>query len=423
MYLQLGFFVMGMAVVSNAAEFTKPNHMSFGCLNSAYSFASNGHCALELRLDKKEAAKLKDATWPYFRSAKSQEFRKSIRQWRVEVSDLDDYYDVFTRAKPYALQFNKEMFSIVDDVLETSSRKKRFRELLTQANLRKGDFDCLMRMHDLDVDRMKFRELQTKLHEAHQLLNVNTLQHLELSQYRIAKRMLSTQIDADELARIAGEDFLGDLGVRRGSSAAQTDFDEVPLMLLSRSKVLVELEVTARQLEELRPRLKELRNDYNAKSAVQLASLGGNPKDIQDELTGWNKAVHSQISEVLNEVQLNRLRQLVFQHHLRSFNLQLALNAAERNDVRIEIDPLLSRWVQIEAFYESQIASFNQHYEILAWLVGERECRRLCGKVNIVHSLWRHHDIDRDEEILRAVQARHSFPPRRKPNPRRNPRR
>jgi len=409
---------VGSSDEDDMRDLPRPSFVDLGCVVRAYLSASDGFAIQELELDPDAARSLDGLARSLGSSPLYQTLLSKTKKWNaVPEWDAEAYYrQALVAERPFVDKFNDEVLGKIDSTLDSPKKSRRFRQILTQNMLRRGEFDGLITLHDIDVDLEDYLALQKEIRD---IGKGSRAPSEETLRYRGGLRLVEEHLSPDEIARAAGEEYSGDLGKRK--PATPTRLDLVPLEIINKPPIQVALSLTIEQVISLRETLDSLNRKYNERKEFDVATFGQDAKSVGELMDSWNADIVQRLEQILSDDQMLRLRQLVFQRHVRDLFIAKALQiTGEPYDRSVDRGDA-SNWVQAEVYYKRQAYQLKRGFDIFASLVGSRKVERLCGKIVLSPSIYRTLDRKRDTEAMN--QAIRILSEEKLTKPKSNPRR
>ena len=149
------------------AEVTRPKYLTLGGLVTAYAITSTSMFCEELELSPQQ----QDAIGGLHEQFLSSDMRRTYMAAKARAGrgtrfgqpwDAMGYFEgVFSEETEFIETFNRIVFKSLDEVLESGSKSRRLRELLTQMSLQRQDFETAIRINEIKITAAQFCLLYT----------------------------------------------------------------------------------------------------------------------------------------------------------------------------------------------------------------------------------------------------------------------
>lgn len=399
-YVVTAFMLLGsLAFGEEQAEKFKLDRRreTFGYLIHGYGLLLESSMARDLGFDAsdKECQKLTLIAERYLAEGLPRT-RRRLDSLIPGVSDIDSYLIVAEGERGEAEKLKSSFFSLVDEVLTKRRTKLRFKELLTQRMIQRGDWSGLIVLHDLRVDRSKLKDVLVRSTASVHGHGQGTR---DILRARAAKRLLSEVHDSVPVDSAFGVECEFTLCAK--SPGPVVGYDPSWQELLGKATVIRELKLSVAQVVKLRLVLEQLNSKYTLPNATKYAVGVLLTTNVEEMFADWNSAIEKAISEVLTDEQTKRLRELVFQSHLRNLEFERALAGAKFPQKKL--DPNMHVWVQSEEHYRNWMLSFSNGMKDFVELVGALKAKSLVGEISLPASVFS--DFPEDKVLRETVLA------------------
>ena len=174
-------------------------------------------------------------------------------------------------------------------------------------------------------------------------------------------------------------------------------------------------------------RLQSQRDEEEAWTSEKQIMRGATParaREISALMERWREEQWKHVGNVLEEDQVVRLKQILFQHHCSRVQIPWALfMAAKPFDPDNRDHGMIANDVQEQANFRWQAERLSKAFDALAETIGKSKARKVCGELTVfphIFAAGKEFDAERYKEINNKLfKGGNSTNPRREGNSRR----
>ena len=280
-------------------------------------------------------------------------------------------------------------------------RYARFRQLYTQSLLRDGVFDSVITLNDLDVTPEQYATLHRVV--AKKLRNSprrDSTEWTRRSRYRAALRRLVEPNIGSESREFFGAEVPFVFQSPVSVDAEEEDSIGIELAsLFTRPRIQQQLEMTVKQAREANEIFSNLMEE-RGKASRTIEQVESSEK--RDRIArSFKESMLTKLEELFEQDQIPAFKRAACQFFIIQGELQDALRLG---GISVQIEDEGEEWSLIcaEAQYRNAVEDIRFGLEVLSEIVGERQAKRLCGKIVLPGTPW---DISEDEEYLKKVHV------------------
>lgn len=398
--------------------------VTLGGVDLAYSLVAYDNLFVdELKLGEEQKLNLETLFEEWMRS----DLRREIEALKADsASSGDQRFKDFESHWTFVRALNDKVLSDIDAVVKSPTKKRRFRQLLSQALARFGHYESLIRLHGDAVDLKKYNEVR----EAFRSVNQPELEK------RVAMEVaVDLLVESKYTQRELIEDRLGGPFHFRQRHAVRVDLESPSIpdlriskyarddmgKLLRQSEVHRELKMTPRRASEAT----KLGLEYRLLPTLVSDSLS-KPELAMVKAQKWMKEFEAKVDSVLSIEQEKRLRQILLQQYLREGDFEWALRSIS-NEVAVitpsisnELALLQNDW-QAMVYFTYEARKLLLARRILEDSFGELKVGRYFGRMTLTpRTPWEDESNRERHRELRRLALREFAQAQRPENVRRN---
>ena len=415
--MQLRFLVLfGLCTIPTLCFGEKaPYNLQIGCPISAYSMARSVVGVQFLSVSEAEQKEI-SISREIFRSLYSPELRETRSQFQSDWKP-ETYLEWLKKSK-FSRESCDYVFEDLDKIITEPSRQKTLRELFMQRALRQHDLDAIIILHKLDISLEKYENFYELVKESPP--EQNPKYRIEACMDLLVENELLTE---EELKAACGERVTIS-GKSKGyiggyARYAGRYYQDAPMRYLQKGTVQAELSVSIKKLDEIRRMIKFVLDRQSEARAQQimLSSTSAKAREISALIERWREEQWKHVGNVLEEDQVVRLKQILFQHHCSRVQIPWALYMAGKPfDPDNRDHAMIANDIQEMANYRWQAERLSTAFDALAKTTGKSKARRICGDLTVIPYIFSPEEFD--AEYYRRINDR-LFKNGESPSPRR----